>query len=373
MSELPALNVSHRLARLCDHVRALCPEVQVLYIDDLSQIRWLTTFSGSNATVIVDVAAQSLYFITDSRYGEQAQMQLARAQSDGQIHVPKSVKENTTLLHDIINNRCVGVDDRAMTARLFSDLSKAHTVMSLEFPFDDLRRVKDEAEIARIERAAHIADEALQSVVSDGLSGKPERQVKAEIEYQMLLRGADAPSFDTIVAAGENAALPHHRVSDRLITEDDAVIIDVGAEVDGYHSDMTRTVRVGHLHREVSFMLSATMAAQTAALSQLRAGVSTAVVDAAAREAFCEVGVDQYFTHGLGHGVGLQIHEEPFLSRRPGTELREGEVVTIEPGLYRVGVGGVRIEDLVVITRDGYRSLSRTRKDLSCPPSALTI
>jgi Xaa-Pro aminopeptidase len=189
----------------------------------------------------------------------------------------------------------------------------------------------------------------------------------------MTLRGADGPSFDTIVAAGENAALPHHRASDKVISHEDAVIIDIGALVDGYHSDMTRTVRVGHLDREVSFMLSATMAAQHAALSQLRAGVSTAVVDAAARDAFREVGVDQHFTHGLGHGVGLAIHEEPFLSRHPGDVLREGEVVTVEPGLYRVGVGGVRVEDLVVITHDGYRSLSRTRKDVSCPQSARTI
>jgi Xaa-Pro aminopeptidase len=120
-------------------------------------------------------------------------------------------------------------------------------------------------------------------------------------------------------------------------------------------------------------MLSATMAAQHAALSQLKAGVTTDQVDSAARDAFREVGVEEFFTHGLGHGVGLAIHEEPFLSRRPGIALQEGEVVTVEPGLYRVGVGGVRIEDLVVITHDGYRSLSRTRKDVSCPQSARMI
>jgi Xaa-Pro aminopeptidase len=210
-------------------------------------------------------------------------------------------------------------------------------------------------------------------VVHEGLAGKSERTVKAELEYQMAIRGADGPSFDTIVAAGENAALPHHRASDKIITTEDAVIIDIGALVDGYHSDMTRTVRVGHLDREVSFMLSATMAAQHAALSQLKAGVTTDQVDSAARDAFREVGVEEFFTHGLGHGVGLAIHEEPFLSRRPGIALQEGEVVTVEPGLYRVGVGGVRIEDLVVITHDGYRSLSRTRKDVSCPQSARMI
>jgi Xaa-Pro aminopeptidase len=373
MSELPPLTVSRRLKALCEEVQAVHDEVDVLYVADLSCIRWLTSFTGSNATAVIEVAAQQLHFFTDSRYGEQAQMQLSHAGGHARVHVPTSLKEQSSLLHAIIADRRVGVDGRTITAQLFSDLSRDFTVTSVHLPFDDLRRAKDESEIARLERAAHIADEALQAVVGDGLSGKSERQVKAELEYQMLLRGADAASFDTIVAAGENAALPHHRPSDRIIGREDAVIIDMGAEVDGYHSDMTRTIRVGHMHREVSFMLAATIAAQNAALSLLRAGVSTADVDHAAREVYREAGVLEYFTHGLGHGVGLSIHEEPFLSRRPGSKLQEGEVVTIEPGLYRVGVGGVRIEDLVVITCDGYRSLSRTRKDLSCPPSALTI
>lgn len=344
-----------------------------MYITDLSDIRWLTSFSGSNATVIVNVHDEKISFITDSRYGEQATRELMRAHCPCDIYVPVSVGEQKDISKRLLSNAKVGVVGSGIAADAFENLAQSFDVEMIDNHIADLRRVKDGAEIARIEHAAMIADEALQHVVSEGLAGKTERQVKAELEYQMVVRGADGASFDTIVAAGQNAALPHHRASDTVITHEDAVIIDIGALVDGYHSDMTRTVRVGHLDREVSFMLSATTAAQQAALSRLRAGVTTAEVDAAARDVFREVEVDEYFTHGLGHGVGLAIHEEPFLSRRPGEALREGEVVTVEPGLYRVGVGGVRVEDLVVITHDGYRSLSRTRKDVSCPQSARTI
>ncbi len=351
----------------------LHPDIDLLYVTDLSHIRWLTSFSGSNATVVVDLRAQSTALITDSRYGEQASRETTRANCPCTIHVPASTPESAELINRLLAGGTVGVDDTVITAHTFRELAQTFDISPVAAPINDLRRIKDEAEIARIEKAAHIADEALQHVVHEGLAGKSERTVKAELEYQMAIRGADGPSFDTIVAAGENAALPHHRASDKIITTEDAVIIDIGALVDGYHSDMTRTVRVGHLDREVSFMLSATMAAQHAALSQLKAGVTTDQVDSAARDAFREVGVEEFFTHGLGHGVGLAIHEEPFLSRRPGIALQEGEVVTVEPGLYRVGVGGVRIEDLVVITHDGYRSLSRTRKDVSCPQSARMI
>lgn len=373
LADMPPLQVRSRVNALCERLQRHEPDVDRLYVSDLSDIRWLTSFSGSNATVVLDVVARKVFFLTDSRYGEQASRELTRANCPYEIYVPSSVSENKDLLSRLMLDAKVGVDGAGITADAFDRLAKDIQVSLISSQIGDLRRIKDEAEIARIEKAAHIADEALQHVVSEGFIGKSERQVKAELEYQMAIRGADGPSFDTIVAAGENAALPHHRASDKVISGEDAVIVDIGALVDGYHSDMTRTVRVGHMNREVSFMLAATTAAQHAALSHVRAGALTSDVDEAARAAFREVGVDQYFTHGLGHGVGLAIHEEPFLSRRPGEALREGEVVTVEPGLYRVGIGGVRVEDLVVVTHDGYRSLSRTRKDVSCPQSARTI
>ena len=370
---LPPLEVAPRVNAMCERVRNTSPDIDRVYITDLSDIRWLTSFSGSNATVVVHVHDEKIWFVTDSRYGEQASRELMRACCSSEIHVPASLSEHKELMQRIMGDCKVGVDGSGITAEAFRNVSQDFDVVMIDTHIADLRRVKDDAEIARIEHAALIADEALQHVVSEGLEGKTERQVKDELEFQMVVRGADGPSFDTIVAAGENAALPHHRASDKVIANHEAVIIDIGALVDGYHSDMTRTVRVGHLDRELSFMLSVTTAAQHEALSQLRAGVTTAEVDAAAREVFREVDVEGLFTHGLGHGVGLAIHENPFLSRRPGEALREGEVVTVEPGLYRMGVGGVRVEDLVVITHDGYRSLSRTRKDVSCPQSARMI
>ena len=218
-----------------------------------------------------------------------------------------------------------------------------------------------------------ITDEALQSVVADGLAGRTEKAIAARLEYEMRILGADSPAFDTIVACGTNASVPHHVAGSDIVSDDDIVIIDAGARVDGYRSDMTRTVTVGSPDPERLRMLELVTRAQAAGVAAVAVGADCADVDRACREVFDEQGVGDLFIHGVGHGVGLDIHEEPFLTAAAGTVLLAGEVVTVEPGLYREGLGGVRVEDSVLVTGTGPEILTLTPKDIRCPRSRRMI
>jgi Xaa-Pro aminopeptidase len=253
------------------------------------------------------------------------------------------------------------------------ELSSIFSVEDEQDHLDTLRRVKDVHEIAMMERAAHIADAALQSVVADGVVGKTEKQVRNQLEYFMRMSGADGVSFPTIVATGENGAMPHHEPSDAVIESGHGVVIDMGAEVGGYRSDMTRTVLVGKVSEEYRTMYELVKRAQQVGVDTVRAGVEGSQVDGAVRAVFADAQCEHEFTHGTGHGIGLYIHEVPILSPRCSEVLQAGEVVTVEPGLYRGGVGGVRIEDQVVVTDTGCRTLTLTPKELSCPQSPQMI
>lgn len=233
-----------------------------------------------------------------------------------------------------------------------------------------MARVKTPDELARIERAASIADLALAAVLAGGIAGLTERDLRDRLDGEMSRLGSDGPSFPTIVATGRNGVHPHHEPTSDVIRPGHMVVIDMGATVGPWRSDMTRTVRVGDTGDELENMHSLVLAAQEAGLRSVRPGVTGREVDEAVRSVFRSAGVEAEFVHGTGHGIGTVIHEEPILNRSCDTALMEGEVVTVEPGLYREGVGGVRIEDLVVVTRTGCRILTHTPKELSCPPSA---
>ena len=235
-----------------------------------------------------------------------------------------------------------------------------------------MARVKTPEELGKIERAATIADESLAVVLSHGIIGLTEQDVRDRLDAEMASLGSDAPSFPTIVATGPNGVHPHHEPTGAVIRDGDMVVIDMGATVGGWMSDMTRTVRVGHVSAELDSMHELVLQAQLAGIAAVRPGVTGREVDEAVRVVFRAAGVEHEFVHGTGHGVGTVIHEQPILNRSCETALMEGEVVTVEPGLYREGVGGVRIEDLVVVTTTGCRILTRTPKELSCPPSAPT-
>jgi Xaa-Pro aminopeptidase len=227
-----------------------------------------------------------------------------------------------------------------------------------------LRVVKDEGELARIEMAADIADVGLAQVKEHLKSEPTEQQFALELDFEMRRRGADRVSFETIVAAGPNAALPHHEPSDRRIVPGELVVVDFGAEVDGYRSDMTRTLCVGKVGApELLDLLDAVLVAQRAGVRALRPGVSGAEIDSACRDSLERAGYADLFVHGTGHGVGLQIHEAPAIAAGSTDILVEGAVVTVEPGAYISGVGGVRIEDTLVVTATGARALTKSTKD----------
>ena len=210
-------------------------------------------------------------------------------------------------------------------------------------------------------------------LINTPLSGLTEAEVRNSLEVRMRELGASGPSYETIVASGPvNAALPHHRPTERRIERGDTVIIDVGALVDGYHSDMTRTFVAGEPTDDQEQAYEVIRQAQAAGVAAVKAGLSARELDSTCREVITAAGYGDWFTHGTGHGVGLLIHEDPFAGRASDAILQAGDVVTVEPGLYREGFGGIRIEDLVVVTSDGCRVLTSSPKDSPCLPSPPT-
>jgi len=364
---LPALRVTDRLERLwkwCD-----ANDVACLYVQSLSNIRWMTTFSGSTATAVVDACRRQIHLLIDGRYVTQAKEQCAAAGAPVNVCVLQQPSDKPDAIRKIVGAGDIVLDPRDITVAEHQQLNDTVTtrLRPLNHPFGTLRRKKDEAEIARIARSALIADAALREVCADGLAGKSEREVRNRLDAHMLSSGADRTSFDTIVAGGPNSAMPHHRPADRVIEASDVVIIDMGAEVDGYRSDMTRTYVPATASSEIRLFADVVREAQALGVASMGPSVDTYEVDAKVRAVFRAHGVEEHFLHGSGHGVGLVIHEEPLINRRQHAILESGEVVTMEPGLYRVGVGGVRIEDLVLITADGREVLTHSPKELSCP------
>jgi Xaa-Pro aminopeptidase len=355
-----------RFARYCatggaDHV----------LVSRLDDIRWLTGFTGGTAELVVHRGDAAGWLLVDGRYSARA-----RAELDAS-GVPVEIVEMTgaSAVEDHLATWGIGrlgIDADAVSVARMRRLSRVVELVDEHDHLDDLRRVKEPAELALIERAASIAGQALMHVVADGMCGRTERQVRNRLDHLMLEAGADGTGFDTIVATGPNGARPHHEPGDTVIEAGHGVVVDMGALVGGYRSDMTRTVTVGQVGADYAEMHELVRRAQRAAVDAVAAGVVGRHVDAAARGMFERHGVGHEFTHGTGHGVGLRIHETPILSPRCEAVLREGEVVTVEPGLYRGGIGGVRIEDLVVVTGTGCRILTSTPKDLSCPPSPRT-
>ena len=340
-------------------------------ITDLSDIRWLTGFSGSHAWLVIH--ENNLFLITDGRYTEQARAEIEAQQADVDVIECRTQAAMIATTKSLtVGVSVIQFQDSHVSHQLFgllqTELNAA--LMPLDASSKFLRRFKDEAEIEIIESACRIADQALahcHGLLSQGLT---ESEVRDELDGSMRKFGADGPSYDTIVASGPiNASRPHHQPTRTKIEDGHTVIIDVGALVSGYHSDMTRSFVVGPMSAEQSDWYEAIRASQQAGVAVCRPGVQASEVDAACRKVLIEAGLEQYFTHGTGHGVGLVIHEEPFINSSATTILQAGDVVTVEPGLYRGGFGGFRVEDLVVITEHGCRILNSSPKDPTCPPS----
>ncbi|HEY8523442.1 MAG TPA: Xaa-Pro peptidase family protein [Acidimicrobiales bacterium] len=363
LSLLPPMQVADRVGRL----RERLPEAGCdgLLVTSLTNIRYLTGFSGSAALLLV--APDELLFVTDGRYRDQATEQLAAAGVDARIEIGRTSDEQ----RDHLAGPGAAVGRLGLEAehvswaqvrRFGADWFPQAQLVPTDGLVEELRQVKDEGEIARIEAAAAMADEALERVRPRLAEGPTEAEVALELESHMRRLGAEGPSFDTIVASGPNGAKPHHRAGARRIAEGDLVVIDFGALVDGYHSDMTRTVVVGEPSPTQARMLEVVTAAQAAGVAAVGEGVEAAAVDETCRSVIRDAGWEGAFLHGTGHGVGLDIHEAPRVSATADATLACGHVVTVEPGVYLPEHGGVRVEDTVVVTPDGCRPLTRAPK-----------
>lgn len=361
------MNVSARLGKFYS-----CADASHVLVLRREDIRWLTGFTGGTSQLVVNRAQRSSHLLVDGRYAERAEDELQRMNSSTEVVVVGGAHTLSDALKNLVGNE-IALDHHHITAARMRDLAETFRVVDESGHLDRLRRIKDDSEIALMAKAASIADQALQSVVSEGLLGDTEKQIRNRLDAAMRDLGADTVSFDTIVATGPNGARPHHEPSDTVVEEGHGVVIDMGAEVDGYRSDMTRTIQVGHWSSEYAEMYRLVREAQQSGLNSVHAGVEGSAVDAAVRDVYRRANVEHEYIHGTGHGVGLYIHEEPILSPRCVAVLSENEVVTVEPGLYRKGVGGVRIEDQVVVTGTQCRILTLSPKELSCPRSPRTI
>ena len=334
-------------------------ELDQLFVSDLTNVRYLTGFSGTNGACLV--GREQLIFFTDFRYTERAKNEVGP-----EWERPEAERELVPQIVGRMSGR-VGFEDAKLSVRQLARLEAAAGDGIDLVPAGDLveqlRIVKDAEELERIAAAAELTDAVYRWAIERGLAGRTERDVARACEARLRELGAE-PSFPPIVAAGENGALPHAEPRDREIGEGELVVFDMGALLDGYCSDCTRTFATGEPEDEDREVYELVQRTQVAALEAVRPGAEGKEVDAVAREMISEAGHGDHFGHGLGHGVGLEVHEGPRLSTTSEDELREGNVVTVEPGVYLPGRLGVRIEDLVVVTADGYRNLSGLPKDL---------
>jgi Xaa-Pro aminopeptidase len=371
LSALPPIGYSTRPATIRE--RVVERGLGALVVSDMTNLRWLTGFTGSSAVAVL--LPDRLVLVTDGRYADRARAELDAAGVEGELRIGFTQAQQHEMLVDACSGiDAVGADAAKLSHQRWEAWSKEIPIAPADGIVEEARRVKDRGELERIAAACHCADLALTEVAPLLAERPTEADVRTELEYRMRRHGADGPSYDTIVAAGpHHAARPHHQVGERVIEAGDTVVIDVGALVDGYHSDMTRSFVVGEPTPEQQRIYDLLLGVQLAGLAAVRAGRPARDVDAACRDLVAEAGYGEWYLHSTGHGVGLLIHEDPFEAPTSTAELRAGDVVTVEPGLYRVGFGGFRIEDLVEVTESGCRILTEFPKDTPCLPSPPTI
>jgi Xaa-Pro aminopeptidase len=349
-----------------ERVLALLPEAELdlLLVSSLVNVRYLTGYTGSNGLALVGPDART--FVTDFRYVEQA-----AAEVEPSYDRRQESTELTNALPEVLppGELRLGFDDASLTVRAHAELRERLPERVQLVPagglVERLRAVKEPGEVARIRAASEAADAALSELLEAGLAGRTERQLAGALVAAMRARGASGPSFAPIVAAGAHGALPHAEPREVLVETGQLVVVDWGAELDGYCSDCTRTLAVGEPSDHAREIYALVCAAQRVGLEAVRAGAGGRAVDALARDVIAEAGHGEHYGHGLGHGVGLEVHEAPRLSQRSEDELVAGNVVTVEPGVYLPGELGVRIEDLLLVTDDGCEILTGLPKQLT--------
>jgi len=376
LTPLGPLAVAGRLGRVRAALAAVddTPRPEALLVTTPANLRWLTGFAGSAGVLVV--GPDRAVLATDGRYRTQAAEQLAASGAADQVELAIGgvQDQREALVAGAAGATAVGLEAGDVTwsaARTWEGLLEPLPVVATLGVVEALRVVKDADEVARMERAAAIADSALGSVLhllAEVRDGRllTESAFAAALDHAMRLGGAEDRAFETIVASGENSAKPHARPGSRVIEVGDPVVVDFGATFDGYRSDMTRTFCVGgEPTGELAIVFEVVASAQAAGVAMVAPGVVTGDVDKACRDRIAEAGWAERFEHGTGHGVGLDIHEGPAVGAGSTAILQPGTVVTVEPGVYLPALGGVRIEDTLVVTPTGSRPLTRFPKEVA--------
>jgi len=352
------MNMEARIARL----RALLTEkvVDAVLVTKEENVHYFSGFRGDSTALIV--TPERLLLVTDSRYTEQAAAEAPSyeivEQKDGLYRCVAELAADVGVVALGFEGGWLVYDKVLKLRDLLGEISFDTTL-----DLDPLRQVKDADEIALIRRACRIADEGFAHIIRVIQPGMTELEVAAELEHSMRMHGSERPAFQTIIASGARGSLPHGVASDKVIARGDLVTMDFGAVCGGYHSDITRTICVGHADARQRDVYNAVLAAQQRALAALRPGVTGIEVDRIARDVLAEYDLEQYFGHGLGHSLGLEIHEEPRLSKAGKNMMQPNMLITDEPGVYIPGWGGIRIEDTVLITADGAEPLTHAPKE----------
>jgi Xaa-Pro aminopeptidase len=326
----------------------------------LPNVRYLSGFTGSNGQLLLTAGVG--IFLTDGRYAEQSRREvpdLGRSVDSGDF-APRFAEACAELGVSRVAFESTGITYHSYRTLSATGIELVPTNDEVE----RVRRAKDPEERGALSEAQAIADQAFEVLIGKLIEGVSERKVALDLDVSMRELGAEAVAFETIVAFGENSAEPHHRPVDRELAHGDLVKVDFGCIVDGYHSDMTRTVAFGEPTARLRAVYEVVRLAQQAGVEAVRAGTPCEEVDRATRDPIQEAGYGEQYRHSVGHGVGLEIHEQPWLRHGNADPLPEGAVVTVEPGVYLEGEGGVRIEDMVEVTADGGRVLPRTSKEL---------
>jgi len=352
--------IKERLKIFRDKIEKENKEIEWLLVSNLKNLNYLSGFDGEGFALIG--AGGKNYLLTDSRYTEQAEKE-----SPGfKIITDEPKKKNARILalKKIIEKnkiKKIAFESSNLSYADFKKYSKSFESMEFlptENIIEQIRMIKDREEIIKMKKAAQITTESLKDVFEMIEPGVRELDIASELAYTMRKKGAQKEAFETIVVSGERTSLPHGKPSEKKIAEGELITIDMGANYQNYNSDITRTIIMGKENQKQKEIFSIVFEAQKAALDFLKPGVKCKEVDSVARDIIVKKGYGEYFGHGLGHGVGLDIHELPRVSFSDDTVLLTGMVVTIEPGIYLPEVGGVRIEDSVLITEEGYEILT---------------
>jgi len=355
---------SNRLSRLRAELRRT--GVSAFLVSHRANVFYLSGFTGDNAMLLVGRGRPIL--LTDPRFDTQAAEECRASRARILItRKPLAQEAGEHLAH--LPRRAITLfeEDKLTVAQLRTARTPARCGCRwkpVQGLVESLREVKDSEEISRMRAAARLGSQVMEHAIKTARAGIAETDLAAEIEYQMRKRGAEGPSFETIVASGPRAALPHGRASSKRLKEKDLVVIDLGVILRGYCSDLTRTLHVGRASAQVRSWYQVVLEAQTAGRKAVRAGVAASEVDGAVRSILRRGGLERYFIHSTGHGLGIEVHERPGLRLSQTAALKAGSVVTIEPGIYLPGRGGIRIEDDVLVLPGGSETLTSAPREL---------